>query len=231
MLKAVVFDFDGVIIDSEPLHYEAFVSVARGFGVDFTYLEYVQKYIGYDDRDGFRAMLAEAVDEIADDDRIAALGRQKRERFAQAVVRGVAVFPGARSLIEHIGAALPIAIASGATRNDIDLILDAVQLKDRFECVISADDVACSKPDPESYVLAVNGLTRLHPELAIAPRDCLSLEDTDAGIQSAREAGLWTLGVAHGTESQSLCRADRVVPSLEGLTLEILQTWHAGSLP
>jgi len=227
MLKAVVFDFDGVIVDSEPLHYEAFVSVAREFGLDFSYDEYARMYIGYDDRDAFRAMLVEAGNRDADEKRISDLGQQKHEVFVHAVERGVRVFPGVRSLIENVSASMPMAIASGATRRDIDLILRAVGFDDAFECIISADDVRHSKPDPESYILAVGDLKRRHPDRNITAADCLALEDTEAGIRSARDAGLWTIGVAHASESPPLPLAHRVVPSLDGLNIHTLRAWHA----
>ena len=227
MLKAVIFDFDGVIVDSEPLHYEAFVFVAREFGLDFSYDEYAQKYIGYDDRDAFRAMLAEAENSDTDEQRIADLGQRKHEQFVQAVARGISVFPGVRDLIEGLSSTMPVTIASGATRRDIDLILRAVGLDAAFECIISADDVRCSKPDPESYALAVDDLNRRHPDRSIAAADCLALEDTDAGIQSARDAGLWTLGVAHAPDAPPLAGAHRVVASLEGLHVQTLRSWHA----
>ncbi len=214
MLKAVVFDFDGVIVDSEPLHYEAFRSVARGFGFDFTYQAYAEKYIGYDDRDAFRAILAEVNGADADEQRITDLGQQKHERFVQAVARGVRVLPGVRSLIKDVAAAMPMAIASGATRRDIDLILDTVDLNEIFECIVSADDVRQSKPDPESYVLAVRELMRRHPDRDIAAADCLALEDTEAGIRSARDAGLWTVGVANATDRSLGRGAHRKGPTL-----------------
>ena len=227
MLRAAVFDFDGVIVDSEPLHYEAFVSVARGFGIDFTYQEYAQKYIGYDDRDAFRAMLAETDEAPPEAHRVDELGQRKHEHFVQAVARGIRVLPGVLSLIQEISSTMPMAIASGATRRDIDLILQTVGLDNRFDCIVSADDVHRSKPDPESYVLAVRHLMRRHCDLAIAPGNCVAIEDTDAGIRSARSAGLWTVGVAHATSAELLGNAHRVIRSLEEIGVQTLQAWHA----
>ena len=227
MLKAIVFDFDGVIVDSEPLHYQAFLALARGFGLDFTYEEYARKYIGYDDRDAFRAMLVELDGSHVDEDRLAELGRKKSDVFQSIADAGVRAYPGVLDLIHRAAAVMPLAIASGATRKDLELVLGKFGLGDRFEPIVSADDVAHSKPDPQTYVLAVRGLARRHRGLAIQPVDCLAIEDTAAGIDSARAAGLRTLGVAHTGPASQIGHADQVVAALADLDLETLRGWYS----
>ena len=224
MLKAIVFDFDGVIVDSERLHYEAFVAIARGFELNFTYETYVQQYIGFDDRDAFRAMLSEQ-GHRADEGRISALCCQKGQLFKDIIAKGVHMYPGVLEMIERAAATMPLAIASGASRKDIALILDKLALCGCFDPVISADDVSRSKPDPETYVAAVRGLAQQNPQLAIEPRNCLAIEDTSVGILSARTAGLWTLGVAHTEPAEAIRAADRVVDSFAQVRFEALQDW------
>ena len=229
MLKAIVFDFDGVIVDSEPLHYKAFVGIVREKGLDFTYEEYALKYIGYDDRDAFRAMLTEIDVGPVDERDVQALGQRKRKLFADVVNQGVREFPGVRAFIDHLMNRIPIAIASGATRHDIDLILDKLDLGDRFVPIVSADDVTSSKPDPETYRRSVEDLARRHPSLDLTSADCLAIEDTEAGIRSARAAGLRTLGITHSDLDQDLHAADRVIGSFKNLRLDTLQDWYRGS--
>ncbi len=224
MLHAIVFDFDGVIVDSEPLHYRAFLEVGRDLGVTFSYDDYLAEYVGFDDRDAFRHMLANAerpVDEAA----VAALCDRKQPAFDELVKRELDAeafaIPGALTLIDGCHAAgLPIAVASGATRADIDLMLGMLGRRDRFEVIVTADDVARSKPDPASYALAAE-------RLGVAPGCCLAIEDTAAGLASAAGAGLLTLGLTTTTDAPALAAAGRVLPDLSGVTLDQLRAWYA----
>lgn len=228
MLKAIVFDFDGVIVDSEPLHYRAFLRIARTLGVDFSYDEYLEKYIGYDDRDAFRAMLklpTGVEGAKADQDRVSKLVEAKADAFEAVVGEGIETIPGTVELIREAGAAMPIAIASGATRRDIDLILRRLGLESLFRTIVTADLVARSKPDPESYAMAVRLLGERHAGEGISPGHCLSIEDTAAGIESARGAGLMTLGLASSGPAAKLHRAHRVVPSMKGVDLARIRAW------
>ena len=127
MIKAIVFDFDGVIVDSEPLHYQAFLRVARGLGIEFDYAQYLDRYVGFDDRDGFRAMLADMSGSTphypGDNDQIALLCQEKAHAFETVVAEGFETIPGILGFIDQARQQMPIAIASGATKRDIDLIL------------------------------------------------------------------------------------------------------------
>ena len=226
MLKAIVFDFDGVIVDSEPMHYQAFAAVAGDLGIQFTYADYAAQYIGFDDRDAFAAMLKIHLDATSDRPPLEQLIRRKAEHFETLVAKGTSVYPATVKLILAAAGKLPLAIASGAGRRDIDLILEPLRLRDPFDVIVSADDVRRSKPDPETYVRAVHELAGLHRGLDLAPADCLAIEDTTSGIDAALEAGLWTLAVAHTTAAEHLGAAHRVVQNLDGLTLQTLRYWH-----
>jgi len=226
MLKAIVFDFDGVIVDSEPLHFAAFLEVGKPLGFDMDYPAYLRDYIGFDDRDAFRAMLA-AVGRPAEDDDLPPLIDDKARVFERLVAEQAPAIPGSLELIDAArDAGLPIAIASGATREDIRLMLEALGRADRFEIIVTADDVARSKPDPTSYALAVERLAERHPDHGLTPADCLAIEDTAAGIQSARGAGLMTLGLTTTGPAQTLAAADRVIPDLADVSLEQLHAWY-----
>lgn len=223
MLEAIVFDFDGVIVDSEPLHYQAFVMVGKGIGFEFTYDEYLATYIGFDDRDAFRVML-EAAGEEASAERIAELCAQKQPMFNAVAKMGAAggslAIPGALELIDECHQVdLPRAVASGATRADIELMLELLDRRDRFEIIVTADDVEFSKPDPKSYAMAVE-------RLGIAPGNALAIEDTAAGLASAQGAGLMTLGLATTGPAEPLADAQRVIDDLTGVDLEQLKIWY-----
>lgn len=222
MLKAIIFDFDGVIVDTEPLHYRAFASTVAPLGIGFDYERYRQQYIGFDDRDGFRAICSEH-NVALDDDGLGRLIVEKAATFAGIVGEGIAPLPGAIELIEAAAAVMPIAICSGALRQDIDLILPLLGgggVHERFRGIVCADDVERSKPDPQCYTLAAQ-------RLGIAPQHCVAIEDTPAGIISARDAGLRTLAVASSFPIDRLLDAERVVGSLAEVNLELLSQWFA----
>jgi beta-phosphoglucomutase len=228
MLKAIVFDFDGVIADSEPLHYRAFLKVAQEFGVTFTYDQYLRDFIGFDDRDAFRVMLGAKPGAIASptiEEKVGRLTLLKAKAFELAVEEGIDTIPGTVDLIKQAGAQMPIAIASGATRADIDLILAKLGLAHLFSTIVSADDVERSKPDPASYRMAVELLTRKHPKADLAPEFCLAIEDTHAGLTSAKTAGLMTLGVATTGPAESLSVAHRVIAGPHETNLDQLRAW------
>ena len=220
MLEAIVFDFDGIIVDTEPLHYRAFLEVMRSMGVEFDYQTYLQEYIGFDDRDAFRHAAA-SVGRTLDHTELARLVSQKEQVF-ERIAAGVQAFPGAVELIQEAAATMPIAIASGALKSDIALILPHLgdgRVAQLFTAIVTANDVPRSKPDPQSYALAVQRLGR-------DAEACLAIEDTTAGLASARGAGLQTLGVGHSYPVAKLtAHADRVVDALAGVTLRELRAW------
>lgn len=225
MLKAIVFDFDGVIVDSEPAHYKAFLQVAKPLGLSFSYETYLQEYVGFDDRDAFAHMLSK-LSLPSDASRIGKLIADKAIAFEHIVGQGMDTIPGVLDLInEAVVADFPIAIASGATRRDIDVILDGLKLDAGFDPIITADLVTHSKPDPASYAMAVQGLAARLPELDLTPGDCLSIEDTAAGIASASGAGLMCLGLTTTGHASTLHQAQRVIPTLQGVTLAQLRQW------
>ncbi len=228
MLKAIVFDFDGVIVDSEPLHYKAFVMVGERIGFKFNYERYLDDFIGLDDRDAFRTILNELGEQATSQslsNRVAELCRVKQEVFEQLISEGAAAVIGSLAFIEEAFSRMPLAIASGATTRDIQLMLGQLGCSHRFDVIVSADDVERSKPDPSSYRLAWRKLSDAHPEIALKPGDCLAIEDTAAGIQSARDAGLVTLGITTTGPADRLRRAHRVIDNLDGLTMDQLHQW------
>lgn len=228
MLKAIVFDFDGVIADTEALHWRALLRVAQRWRFSFSYEEYLDRYVGFDDRDALRAIWEDAsVPGRPDDSLIEQLVAEKAAAFEEVLQEGVQPVPGTLEFLQGVRGRLPLAIASGATRRDIDLVLERLDLLDCFDVFVSAEMVQRSKPDPQTYRLAVQLLAQRRPELMIQPQDCLAVEDTPAGIASARAAGLWTLALATTCPPQTLTAAHRVVPTLQGLTLEQLQGWFS----
>lgn len=228
MFQAVVFDFDGVIVDSEPLHYRAIQAALVPLDISFPYEEYLRRYVGFDDRDAFREVLREA-GRLAGEERVADLCRLKAAAFRRVLDGGIPQVPGAAELIRALHArGVPLAVASGALEEEIRLVLERLGLLECFTVIVSADQVAASKPDPATYRLAVESLAAAFPGRGVTPAACLAIEDTACGIASARDAGLRVLALATTTATADLGAADWILPNLAGLSAEDLL---AGRLP
>jgi beta-phosphoglucomutase len=215
--ESVLFDFDGILVDSEPMHYRAFIKVLDPLGMGFPWREYVETYMGFDDRDAFReAFRAKGID--LDDANLAKLVAAKSRVFQDGIRNGVTAYPGAVPMIDSLRAAgKPLALCSGALRSDIERILAQLGVARRFDVIVSADDVRRSKPDPESYTLAFARLSERHTALLTAPGKSVAVEDTPAGIRSAKGAGLRVLAVTNSYGAGELADADWIVDSLESV--------------
>jgi beta-phosphoglucomutase len=217
MLKAVIFDFDGVMVDTEPLHYRAFQEILAPLGLGYSYERYVEHYIGFDDRDALREAFR-AADRLLDSRTLSDLLRAKAEAFQRIVAQGVEPFPGALRLVgELVVERMPLAIASGALGHEIAMILNVLGLQEAFSIIVSADQVERSKPDPETYERVLFLLRQTSGDAALAARNCAVIEDTPAGIEAAKAAGLYCIGVTHSYPAASLPKPDHVVESLEEL--------------
>jgi beta-phosphoglucomutase len=215
--EAVLFDFDGILVDSEPMHYRAFVEILDPLGMGFPWKVYVKTYMGFDDRDAFREAFR-AKGGMIDEANLGKLVAAKSEAFLRGLRAGVTAYPGAVPLIETLSAAgSPLALCSGALRADIDPILAQLGVARRFDVIVSADDVRRSKPDPECYALAFAKLSERRPAMLTVPEMSVAVEDTPAGIRSAKGAGLRTLAVTNSYDAGELAEADWVVGSLESV--------------
>jgi beta-phosphoglucomutase len=212
-LRAAVFDFDGVIVDSEPLHFRSLHDALAEDGVRITREEYWSVYLAFDDREAIRLAL-ERHQQPVTPERLVRIERAKVARFA-ALIPEIPVFEGAPELVRALAAEMPVAIASGARHDEIEQILAGLGLRETFSALVGADDAAHTKPDPAPYLEAVRLLAARLPGLR--PADCIAFEDSVPGILSARGAGMRVIGVANSYPVEKLRPADRVVASLAGL--------------
>jgi beta-phosphoglucomutase len=225
LLRAIVFDFDGVIANSEPLHFRGYREVLKDERVDLDEAEYYAKYLGYDDVGAFAAMSADrGITWTAA--HIAQLVARKALRMEAFERDGAALFPGARTAIETAAGAMPIAIASGALGSEIRRVLHRANLVGHFTAIVAAEDTAASKPAPDPYLRAVALLVQMHGP--IAAEECVAIEDSRWGLESARGAGLRTVAVAHTYNARELDLADLVIPSMEAFNLEALRQRFSG---
>ena len=220
MLRAIVFDFDGVIANSEPLHFAAFRDVLAEDGMELTRQHYYESYLGYDDVHFFQTIAADR-GKTWDAAAVASLVRRKAIHFEQLERRGSTLFPGAASAIREAAKAMPIAIASGARGDEIRRVLDRENLMSCFHAVVSAEDTSASKPAPDPYLRALALLASAFGGTLDA-RECVAIEDSRRGIDSARAAGMWTVGVAQTYPPDELGAADLVIASMADLDLRAL---------
>ncbi len=219
MISAVLFDFDGIIVDSEKLHWAAFNAVLAAQGRTISWPEYIETLIGFDDRDAFKHLFPNIESRRSDakadgKTELNELITKKAAAFQELLeTDGAAALPGSVELIKNLSGKLPIAICSGALLEDILPILGKLGIEKAFDTIVTADDTHISKPDPAPYRLAAERL---------GVSDGLAIEDTPAGIASAKGAGLKVLAVTNSYEREFLTEADCIVDSLEGLTLDSL---------
>ena len=212
-IEAVIFDFDGVIVDTEPLHYEAFQRTLEPLGLHFTWQEYAETYIGFDDRDAFRHAFS-SKGMIIIQDELHSLIEQKAAFFQEIIRSDVSAYPGVLDLIFHLQAhKIPLAICSGALRADIDPILTMLGISACFDVIVTANDVAVSKPDPECYQLAFKRLQSFHQN-SFSIDTTIAIEDTPAGISAAKAAGLMVCAVTNSYPAARLGQATFVTDSL-----------------
>lgn len=217
---AVIFDFDGVIVDTEPLHYKSFQLVLEPMGLGFSWRDYVETYMGFDDRDAFIEAFAAAGKKLLHDD-MHALILQKALLFQKVIQDGVTAYPGVVELIHRLHSEqIPLAISSGALKSDMDPILAILGIEQCFDIIVTADDVTRSKPSPESYQLAFDRLSKLY-ENSFEKSTTVAIEDTPAGILSAKTAGLHVIAVSNSYSPEKLSDATMVTSTLENL-LEVI---------
>lgn len=221
-LSAIIFDFDGVIADSEPLHFAGFRLTLAEIGISLTESDYYANYLGYDDRGCFIAALT-AHQRPADPSVIAPLMQRKAQAYLESVKDHLVIFPGVREFVSEAAATYPLAIASGALRHEIEFILEQAGLRKSFLHITGAEDVTKGKPDPEPFLHALAALNRQRPSQPVAPDSCLVIEDSIPGLRGAKSAGMKVLAVANTHTIQDLHEAHAVAQSLSQVRLSELR--------
>lgn len=215
--QAVIFDFDGVIVDTEPLHYQAFQQVLAPLGLGYSWFEYEEKYMGFDDRDAFLETFR-TDNRLISNDQLGKLIATKANCFQDIIQSGVKAYPGVVEFIKSLHSSnIPLAICSGALRSDIAPILDTLDIASCFQIIVTADDVSKSKPDPACYCLAFDKLSARWPQLQLNARETVAIEDTPAGIIAASQAGLTVIAVTNSYPQDQLGNADHITDSLSNL--------------
>jgi HAD superfamily hydrolase (TIGR01509 family) len=218
VIKAIVFDFDGVLADSEPLHLRAYQQVLSRFGVTLSRDDYYTNYLGYDDEGVFAQLTARHGIQV-DDRGIRELIDEKTRVFDTTIEAGIEsgaiLYPGAAACIELMASRYPLGIASGALRHEIEAILRGARLEQYFQFIVASGETAEGKPAPDPYRRAAE----LH---SLPASQCVAIEDSRWGIESAKSAGLACVGITTTYSSEYLTAADRIIASLDEFTPDLV---------
>lgn len=220
-LHAIVFDFDGVIADSERLHLRSYQEVLAPEGITISTEDYLAKYLGYDDVGVFKAVGKDHGVPM-DEQRVSELITRKGDTYESLAAAGEMLFPGAADFIRAAAAVVPIAIASGALTHEIEEVLERAGLRSLFPVIVGADQTARSKPHPDPYQTAFARLREHSGRDLIAWRS-VAIEDSRWGLVSARGADLRCVAVTNTYPAADLrADAELVVSGLNSLTLDAL---------
>ncbi len=220
MLKAIIFDYDGIIVDSEVIHLKMFQRVLDQEGITLREKDYFAKYLAMDDRGCFCAVLQDngrRADEAVIEDLIA----RKSRYFNEFIKDHLTALPGAVDFIKKVSKRFPLAIASGSRKGEIEFGLNKFGLRDEFDQVVGAEDVKNGKPDPESFLKALKLLRE--KQCALEAWECLVVEDSIHGVQAAKEAGMKCLAVTNSYPAEKLASADLVIEDLEDCDLDEIE--------
>jgi beta-phosphoglucomutase len=212
--SAVMFDFDGVIVNSEPLHFFAFHKVLAPEKIDLSESEYYQQLIGFDDRGAFKHLF-EARKIPLDSKTLLRLMTRKLEVMMELIEdRKYHALPGVEEFVRGLWRHYPLAICSGAMREEVEAMLEGVSLRDCFTHIVAAQDVTVGKPDPQGYLMCMDALAQ-KARIHLSPADCLIVEDAPSVVRSVKKAGFPVLAVATSYPIDQLSDADWKVQTLD----------------
>ena len=231
-LKAVLFDFNGVIIKDEAIHQQLIEEILIEENLRPSSQEYREICLGRSDR----VCLAELLKRrgrVVTESYLTHLVTRKAEAYERKLetLEKLPIYPGLEDLIFKIRVAqLPIGVVSGALRCEVELVLNRAQLAQHFTVIVAGDDIKVSKPEPDGYLLAVERLNQQYPDLKVQASNCLAIEDTPAGIKAAKRAGMQVVWVANTYPFHMLQRqASWTVDYLNDLELDRVQEIYSQS--
>ncbi len=212
--RAILFDFDGVLVNSEPLHFFAFQQVLKAEKIDLTEQDYYNEYVGFDDRAAFKRVFEKNGRTLDPKTFLRVMTRKKEAMLAQIYSRKYHPLPGVEQFVRALWRNYPLAICSGALRDEVEMMLEGVSLRDCFSVIVAAEDVSAGKPSPEGYLLTLRLLSEKLKKI-LKPEECLIVEDAPAVIRNVRNEGFPVLAVSNSSKKDRLAEANWTTPSLD----------------
>lgn len=210
-IEAVIFDMDGVLVESEPLQYEAYRRVFAEHGAEVKRNEFIRLWVGrgsvlneHIERHGLKASLEE-------------IQLAKKKVYDELVQERLNLRPGLMGLLRRMHRQLLTALASSAHPDSVSVVLKKFKLAEYFDAILTGGDVEHNKPHPEIYLKTAE-------KLSLKPRQCLVMEDSESGVTAAKDAGMRVIALPHEyTRGQDFTRADLVISDLRNLRLRLGQ--------
>lgn len=231
MLKAVLFDFNGVIINDEPIHKELIDDILLGENLRPSPDDFTELCLGRSDRICLRDLLTRR-GRVVTEDYLQKLIAAKSQAYCQKLASfpELPIYPDVEKTLKKIQAVdLTIGLVTGSIRANVELVLQGIGIANYFKVIIAGDDIKTSKPDPDGYLLAVKYLNQQEPTLQLKPDNCLVIEDTPAGIQAAKNAGMQVVGIANTYPFHMLQRqANWTIDCLTELEIERIKKVFSG---
>ncbi|HUT47176.1 MAG TPA: HAD family phosphatase [Sedimentisphaerales bacterium] len=222
MFRAVIFDFDGVITDSEVLHLRAFNQSLVPYGVEISTKDYYTNYLGFSDIDCYKALIDNGLLKI-DERQIDSIIKEKSKIFEELTKTEGRTIEGVHEFLQMLEENnIPMAICSGSLLVEIEVMLEESNLRHFFAAIVSAEQVKKGKPHPEGFLLSLQKINETcHPP--IAANECIVIEDSHWGMQAGKAAGMHTVAVTNSYEAEQLSLAEKIVSHLNELTINDLQ--------
>jgi len=202
--RAVVFDFNGTLSDDEPILYAVYAELFAEQGRPLTEREYYDELAGHSEEEILERWLGRSTPELVAD-RIA--------RYQARASDGATVYPEVREAVRYAAERVPVAIVSGAALEEIQPVVEAAGLE--IPVIVAADHVVDGKPHPEGYLIAAR-------TLGVEPHDVLAFEDTEAGVASAKAAGMRVVAITRTLGAERLAEADELIAALDLATIQRL---------
>ncbi len=212
MIKAVLFDMNGIIIDDEHIHELAFRETVRPYGVDLTHQNYLSCCAGRTDREGYESIVEKFSVELQTEE----LLKEKSQQYLELFPENKKSYKGVMELIKSLSKDFTLALTSSSSRSEVDLIISEFGIKKYFSVTISADEVTRGKPDPEPYLVTAN-------LLSLKPSECVVIEDSTSGVISAKSAGCYCIGVTTTHSEEDLKKADLVANSFNKIDSKVIK--------
>jgi beta-phosphoglucomutase len=211
--RALLFDFDGIIVNSEPLHFLAFHEILAAEHIELSEEEYYRELIGFDDKGAFKHIFEKRQRPLDPRTFLRVMTRKSEVMMDLIQARKYSALPGVEEFVRGLWRTYPLAVCSGALREEIEAMLEGVSLRDCFRVIVAAEDVTIGKPDPQGYLMTADLLSQKMRK-PLTPADCLVVEDAPTVIRSVKAAGFVTLGVATTYPIARLSDATYAVESL-----------------